>query len=77
MARAFPAFAMAFQLSVLDLNAGPVRRLGGEPHFPLTGPARRRTLPLSTLRCCEIAGCETGRARVNSATDRGRAAPVG
>src|SRR5688572_10063687 len=40
VAHAFPAFTMAFQFSVLDLDAGPVRGQGGEPHFPLTGLVR-------------------------------------
>ena len=29
---------------------------------------------LSTFRCCDTAGCETGRARASSATERGRSA---
>src|SRR6185437_8051036 len=37
---ALPPFAMALQLSVLDLDASSLRRLGHEPHFPLTDLVR-------------------------------------
>src|SRR4051812_30945401 len=40
VALAFPAFAVALQIAVLDLDAGAVSRLGGEAHFPLAGPGR-------------------------------------
>lgn len=41
---------MTIQVSVLDLNPGPARRLGGESHFPLTDLVRiGLDLPLRTV----------------------------
>src|SRR6185437_4973348 len=37
VAHALPAVAVALQFPMLELDAGPVWRLGCEPHFPFTG----------------------------------------
>lgn len=40
IADAFPTLAMALQVAMLDLDAGPPSRFGGEPHLPLAGFGR-------------------------------------